>query len=799
MLLVLILVPGRHANSQTTIYVNGAATGADNGSSWDDAFVYPRDAFLTANPGDVVFVARFVYYPDKSNIEAVEDDPSVSFDIPSGVSVYGGFAGGETSVDERDPDPSTNETVFSGAISATLNSDHVVSIVGADPSTLLTGFTITGGGADGQMNGNGGGVIVQDSDARLENIIVSNNFASGFGGGIYVDGPDCNPTFVAVKVVQNQAESGGGVYLNGCVSEFDFLVAEENEATSDGGGMAVGGGAAVNSDYGLYLRNIGMHGGGLYNQGSAEIRNSSFVDNSALAHGGGAYNQGFIDVRNSNFFENKVNEILGDGGGIYTALVSVALLLGNGFTRNEAANNGGGVYISENVTIDLHDTYFIGNSASGNGGGLYVSSGQDPKMNLLFNGNVAGGDGGGMYNNASTGTFNSTFANNTANRGGAIANNVGFSSFLHNSVISDNSAVTDPDIFLESNASYNLWSSLLEGGLTAGGADIQGSVYGNALFEDVDGEDGIPGNADDNLSLSTASPGFDTGSPSGGLTDYLDRDEDGDSFEPWPDDLQGKPRDQGANPDMGAYEGTYLPIELNNRRFTADLSLTKTADKEVARVGEAVTYTITVHNDGPQNVGQVKVSEELHGSLVYTGSSGDGHYNIVSRVWDVGEVPVGEDKTITITTIVTAAVLINNVSCVAGASLPDPDFSFDLWLDDMPTQDDCDSVELNGATGTDELPGSNDVSPITDVYPNPFNQEVNINFVMESPASVQVSIYDVLGRKVATLLDDHIAIGDQHIRWGGQTDSGTIVSNGVYFVSLKVGQTMLSVPVVLAR
>ena len=70
----------------TVIYVNAGAGGANNGTSWTDAFQDLQDALAIAGPGDQVWVAQGIYRPSNS-------DRNISFDLANSVEVYGGFAG----------------------------------------------------------------------------------------------------------------------------------------------------------------------------------------------------------------------------------------------------------------------------------------------------------------------------------------------------------------------------------------------------------------------------------------------------------------------------------------------------------------------------------------------------------------------------------------------------------------------------------------------------------------------------------------------------------------------------------
>jgi FlgD Ig-like domain len=72
-------------------------------------------------------------------------------------------------------------------------------------------------------------------------------------------------------------------------------------------------------------------------------------------------------------------------------------------------------------------------------------------------------------------------------------------------------------------------------------------------------------------------------------------------------------------------------------------------------------------------------------------------------------------------------------------------------------------------------------------YPNPFNPATTIAFSIEKAAHVNLSIYDVRGARVRTLVDQHRNAGAYHADWDGRTDRGQQVASGVYFYKLVAG------------
>ena len=69
-------------------------------------------------------------------------------------------------------------------------------------------------------------------------------------------------------------------------------------------------------------------------------------------------------------------------------------------------------------------------------------------------------------------------------------------------------------------------------------------------------------------------------------------------------------------------------------------------------------------------------------------------------------------------------------------------------------------------------------------FPNPFNVETLVSFELPKPSHVVLSVVDVLGRSVRTLLNQHCGAGNRRVEWDGRNDEGRLVSNGVYLIRL---------------
>jgi hypothetical protein len=70
-------------------------------------------------------------------------------------------------------------------------------------------------------------------------------------------------------------------------------------------------------------------------------------------------------------------------------------------------------------------------------------------------------------------------------------------------------------------------------------------------------------------------------------------------------------------------------------------------------------------------------------------------------------------------------------------------------------------------------------------YPNPFNPITKIEFVLSRSGQVKIEIFNILGEKVKTLMDQHLKAGRQLVEWDGKDESGEEVASGVYFYRLQ--------------
>ncbi len=84
-------------------------------------------------------------------------------------------------------------------------------------------------------------------------------------------------------------------------------------------------------------------------------------------------------------------------------------------------------------------------------------------------------------------------------------------------------------------------------------------------------------------------------------------------------------------------------------------------------------------------------------------------------------------------------------------------------------------------------------------YPNPFNPETTIEYNIPTRSHVTIEVYNILGQKTRTLVDELKSAGDFQITWDGNDSNGTKVSTGIYFYRIKANDFVKSRKMLLLK
>lgn len=246
--------------------------GNGDGSSWENAFGNPQQALKVAQSNDQIWVAAGKYTPTKTN------DRNVTFNIPEGIEVYGGFAGNEADVDARDW--KANLTILSGEIGTPSLADNSYSVIhtqNVSGATVVDGFVISDGAANGTGN--------KGERKRC-------------GAGWYNNGSngESSPTILNCLFVNNSGREGAGLYnlgiTNATIRNCQFV---NNRADLDGGAIFNDGSKGMCSpaiENCLFEQNSATYGAGMFNVGASKpsVTSCNFVSNVSYIRGSSIYN-----------------------------------------------------------------------------------------------------------------------------------------------------------------------------------------------------------------------------------------------------------------------------------------------------------------------------------------------------------------------------------------------------------------------------------------------------------------------------------------------------------------------------
>ena len=465
LILTAILCIATAAMAQTTWHVKTTGSDANSGKSWVAAFATLQTALDSAQAGDQIWVANGTYKPTKIADELTypsTDPRDMAFVLKADVALYGGFAGTETLLNQRQLPPfgTPSATILSGDIGSpndsTDNCFHVVISAGNVGNACVNGFTIVEGTAN-----EGSSILV-----NMEHIYAN------CGGGMY--NVNSSPILTHVTISRNVAylspylmnfSGGGGMYNDNSFPILSYVIISENMAL-DGGGMH-------NQSFSFpVLTNVTINGntaarqgGGMFNDESSPILDNVIISNNTASYtGGGICNDNFsFPILDNVTISN--NTTSGSGGGMCNFSSSSPTITNTTISGNTATSQGGGVYnyysslILDNTTISNNSAAYgsgmcnfsssptitnatiSGNIATATAGGIYNDNSSPILDNVSISNNSAGGYGGGMfnYNASSPELYNSIINGNTTYYGGGMNNN-NSSPILDNVTISGNTA-----------------------------------------------------------------------------------------------------------------------------------------------------------------------------------------------------------------------------------------------------------------------------------------------------------------------------------------------------------------------
>ena len=436
----LILISFTHLlNAQ--IYVKADASGTNNGSSWTDAFTNLSTAIDSAKEGDQIWVASGIYLPGTT--------PDATFTLNKNLRLYGGFAGVEDELGEREEwnhQPILSGDLLGDDISGnwfTNKSDNARTVLTLsstiDSSTIIDGFIIQNGYADTSVMIAGG--IDSRGSPIIRNCQFSEHFSSNLGAAMRFDGPGASDALVEYCIFDNNKTNGYGAgiaveHVSGTGPTIHVCLFEDNYALEGGGGLSVRNSDLLVKECEFKLNNADAKGGGLFCLQTESNRSLSIDDclfqQNASTLGGAVYAESKGDdfsfqLHNSQFVQNLAlsyrTGYLPSGGGLHLFFDPLswfghAQITACQFEANAADRLGGGMSVrlsGPNASMLVDRSVFksntIGNLSSAGGAGMYTYSNQAADIQLKhsdFLYNTGGNSGALTIETGQNGDLNAT-------------------------------------------------------------------------------------------------------------------------------------------------------------------------------------------------------------------------------------------------------------------------------------------------------------------------------------------------------------------------------------------------------
>jgi parallel beta-helix repeat protein len=377
------------------IYVDDDANGVNDGTSWENAYIYLQDALIDANSAEKpveIRVAQGIYKPDRG-AGITPSDKEATFQIINNVTLKGGYAG----VGEPDPNIRNNElykTILNGDLadndvpivnphranedpSRTDNSLRIVTAININSGTEINGFIITGAfcyypeipdyicaGLYIERSSKitvsyctfsynaACGIVCNWSGPNIIDCTFENNVGDWRGGGVNIDYTS-NPRIIRCAFKNNWGLNGGGLFCLQSKLWLEDCIFSRNVAC------------------GLDCADVGG-GGGVFIRGSlagSKIKNCVFNENVASSGGAMRIGIGLFPPPPSPRNEERV------------------VISGCTFINNQASSDGA---ISQALSnLDIKSCTFLNNSAVYTGGAIGALSSITSFTNCIFSGNSA--------------------------------------------------------------------------------------------------------------------------------------------------------------------------------------------------------------------------------------------------------------------------------------------------------------------------------------------------------------------------------------------------------------------------
>ncbi len=311
---------------------------------------------------------------------------------------------------------------------------------GETENAKLIGFTITNASEpydkSDKRNSQGLGVYINGSSPVIEsNHIINNSYIDWYyvGGGIVIENSSAK---IIDNIINNNnmAYHGGGIYINNSINVHIENNIIDNNMVNSGYGVSFGAGIYIDSSHYITMRS-----------------NTICNNYNNFGYGGGICisQSDHIEIINNNISEN-INRRC--GGGIYTVLSSGISIIGNLLYNNHAKLFGGGIYCEDSEILIANNTVCFNEAENpySKGGGIYCLNSNPNIYNTILFSNTAVMSGNQVFLNANSDP--NFFYSNI--EGGILA--FGLADTVVYNGLYENNIETEPQFILSGEHPYNL-------------------------------------------------------------------------------------------------------------------------------------------------------------------------------------------------------------------------------------------------------------------------------------------------------------------------------------------------------
>jgi parallel beta-helix repeat protein len=619
---------------------------------------------------------------------------------------------------------------------------HGIRFYKADSSSQISYCRLVHGKATGEEeDAKGGAVFCYRSDITIGSNTITGNSAVLTGGGIFC--LNSRPAIIANTIGTNSAgTAGGGICCQNSNPTISHNTITENSAVelARGGGIFCWNSSPFIS-HNTITGNTAREGGGIAcKQLSCPTISSNIISENSL--------YGVFCYESSPTISDNI--ISGNGqGGVYCLYYSSPAITCNSISDNI----GRGIYCLYHCSPTIED-----NTISYNGGGIYCH-GDSVTISGNWISHNSGQDGAGISCAFATITDNCISRNLAYEDGGGIT--CAYTTITHNTIwrnvtyggsgggIFAGSGTTVTNTILWKNFDQN--REQIHGDPTVRYCDVQGGWEGEG---NIDCDPDFVNPDSGNFHLQMTSCCIDSGDPD---PQYNDPD--------------------GTRADIGAFYFRQVPtnniqlmpytkriiLPLEGGRIDYDAWVYNLSDTNISVDIWAYAYVADLGQYGPfhthENVrvrpGSSLGRNNLHKAVPAMAPAGE--YSYVAYIGDFGHEVIDSSY-----------FTFTKLGSPGGKDLS--------WLERG------DWFELDGFTLEQQAVIATHFALIQN-HPNPFNAKTTISYQLPTTSDVKLEVYNLLGRRVATLIDEMQEAGYKSVTWDASE-----VSSGVYFYKLTAGE-----------